>query len=74
MIIYGANGNKLIEIEKLSKAAAGLQFKGKIMGTMPVTGTVLPSEARALWKLLDLPTALFLLTLPFRRNRRLRLP
>lgn len=68
MIIYGGNGSKLIEVQELSRSGSGLQFKGKIMGTMPVTGMLLPSEARALWKLLDLRTALFLLTLMFRRN------
>lgn len=68
MIIFGANKTKLMEVQQLTRSGNTLQFKGKIMGTMPMTGVVTPSQARALFKLLDLKTLLFLVTLPFRRE------
>lgn len=68
MIIYGPNRSKLMEIQQLSRDGNALRIRGKIMGTMPIAGTVTPSEARALLKLLGLRTMLFLLTLPLRRD------
>jgi hypothetical protein len=43
-------------------------IKGKVFGTMPMTARLTPVQARAAFKLLNLRTVLFLLTLPFRRG------
>lgn len=69
MIIFGADKSRLMEVQKLWSEGGNLVFKGKIMGSMPVTAVVKPSQARALLKLLDWRTLLFLLTLLFRRDR-----
>ena len=69
MIIFGADKSKLMEVQKVWIDGSNVLFKGKIMGTMPVTGVVKPSQARALFKLLDWRTLLFLVTLLFRRDR-----
>ena len=44
--------------------------KGKLFGAMPLTAKLRPEDARAALKLLNFRTALFLLTLLFRRQRR----
>jgi hypothetical protein len=69
VIIFGADKSRLMEVQKLWREDGNLVFKGKIMGTMPVTAVVKPSQARALFKLLDWRTLLFLVTLLFRRDR-----
>ena len=69
MIIFGADKSRLMEVQKLWREEGNLVFKGRIMGTMPVTAVVKPSQARALFKLLDWRTLLFLVTLLFRRDR-----
>ena len=68
MIIRGIDKSKLMEIEQFSRNGGQLKFKGKIMGAMPITGVVLPSQARAFLKMLGPKMWLFLLTLPFRRD------
>jgi hypothetical protein len=68
VIIRGIDKSKLMEIEQFSRNGGQLQFKGKIMGTMPITGVLLPSQARAFFKMLDLKTFFFLITLTFRRD------
>jgi hypothetical protein len=68
VIIFGADKSRLMEVQKLWREGSNLVFKGKIMGAMPVTAVVKPSQARALVKLLNWRTRLFLLTLLFRRD------
>jgi hypothetical protein len=68
VIIHGVDKSKLMEIAQFSCDGGQLQFKGKIMGAMPITGVLLPSQARAFFKMLGLKTLLFMLTLPFRRD------
>lgn len=68
MIIHGVDKSKLMEIEQFSHEDGQLQFKGRIMGTMPITGVLVPSQARAFLKMVGFKTFLFLITLPFRRD------
>jgi hypothetical protein len=68
MIIYGADRNKLMEIETFSREGATLKFRGKIMGTMPVTAVLTPSQARQLVKQLGLGMLLFAFSLLFRSD------
>ena len=66
MIIFGGDKSKLMEVSELKRVGNSVVFKGKIMGSMPVSGVVKPSQVRALFKMLDFRLILFLLTLPFR--------
>ena len=68
MIIRGIDKSKLMEIEQFSRVDRQLQFKGKIMGAMPITGVVVPSQIRAFLKMTGPKLWFFLLTLPFRRD------
>ena len=70
MKIYGADDREMMTITALERDGAQLVMRGKIFGSMPLTAKLPPEEARALFKLLNLRTALFLLTLCFRRRSR----
>lgn len=68
MKIYGADNRELMAITSLAREGTQLVVKGKIFGAMPLTAKLRPEELRAALRLLDLRTALFLLTLVFRRS------
>jgi hypothetical protein len=57
----------LMEVNSLQRDGKNLKIKGTILGSMPLTCALTPREARAAFKLLDLRTFFFLLTLLFRR-------
>jgi hypothetical protein len=69
MKIYGSDNKEMMNITALERHGSELVIKGKLFGTMPLTAKLRPEDARAAFKLLDLRTALFLLTLMFRRKR-----
>jgi hypothetical protein len=69
MKIYGADDREMMNITSLERDGSELVIKGKLFGTVPLTAKLRPEDARAALKLLDLRTALFLLTLIFRRKR-----
>jgi hypothetical protein len=68
MKIYGGDNKELMSITSLSREGSALVVKGKIFGAMPMTAKLRPEEARAALRMLDWRTALFLLTLVFRRG------
>jgi hypothetical protein len=68
MKLYGGDNKELMSITSLSREGSALVVKGKIFGAMPMTAKLRPEEARAALRLLDWRTALFLLTLVFRRG------
>ncbi|HMK87095.1 MAG TPA: hypothetical protein VK437_14135 [Steroidobacteraceae bacterium] len=68
MKVYGGDNKEIMSISSLSREGSELVVKGKIFGAMPITAKLRPEEARAALRLLDLRTALFLLTLVFRRS------
>ena len=68
MKIYGADNSELMEISVIERDGNALLIKGKIYGTMPLSAKLRPEEARKVFKLLNLRTLLFVLTLPFRRS------
>ena len=57
----------LMEVNSLGTEGSNLLIKGTILGSMPVTSMLTPSEARSLFKLLTPRLFLFLLTFLFRR-------
>jgi hypothetical protein len=69
MKIYGSDDKEMINITALERDGADLVVKGRLFGTMPLIAKLRPEDARALFKLLDFRTAVFLLTLVFRRKR-----
>jgi hypothetical protein len=68
MKIYGADDREMMHITALEREGGQLVIRGKIFGALPLTAKLRPEEARAAFKLLNLRTALFLLTLIFRRK------
>lgn len=66
MIIYGSDRSKLMEIETFSREGATLRFRGKIMGTMPVTAVLTPTQLRQLLRQLGLGLLLFALSMLLR--------
>jgi hypothetical protein len=70
MKIYGADNKEMMNITSLERDGSELVIKGKLFGAMPLTAKLRPEDARAAFRLLDFRTALFLLTLLFRRKGR----
>ena len=68
MKIYSADNSELMEINVIERDGNTLLVKGKIYGTMPLSAKLRPEEARKVFRLLNLRTLLFILTLPFRRT------
>ncbi|MFL6603219.1 MAG: hypothetical protein ACJ8R9_18095 [Steroidobacteraceae bacterium] len=68
MKIFGADNKEMIAVSAIERDGRELVLRGKIFGTMPMTARVRPEEVRRALKLLNWRTALFLLTLPFRRE------
>ena len=69
MRIFGADTKELIEISAIERDGVALVLRGKIFGTLPMSARVTPEEARRGLKLLGWRTALFALSLPWRRTR-----
>jgi hypothetical protein len=69
MKIYGSDDKEMINVTALERDGCDLVVKGRLFGTMPLIAKLRPEDARAAFRLLDLRTALFLLTLAFRRKR-----
>lgn len=70
MKIFGADNKEMIAISAIERDGRELVLRGKIFGTMPMTARIRPEEVRGALKLLNWRTALFLLSLPWRRARR----
>ena len=66
MKIKSADGSELMLVSALERDGNLLVIKGKIMGAMPMTAKLSPSEFRKGFGLLNLKLFLFLLTFPFR--------
>ena len=69
MKIRAADKSELMQVSKIERKGDDLVLKGKVYGTMPMTATLTPDEARAFLKLLTPKLALFILTLPFRKTK-----
>jgi len=69
MKILDAQDKELMTVRKIEREGQSLVIRGKIFGAMPMVAKVTPEEARAAFRLLDLRTILFLLTLLFRKSK-----
>jgi hypothetical protein len=67
--IFGADNKELIAISAIERDGAELVLRGKIFGTLPMSARVTPEEARRGLRLLGWRTAIFVLSLPWRRTR-----
>ena len=68
MKIRAADKSELMQVSKIERRGSDLVIKGKVFGTMPMSATLTPANARAALKLLTPGLVLFLITLPFRRG------
>lgn len=59
--------SELMKVTSLRREKSNLIIKGTILGSMPITCALTPQEARGIFKLLDLKTFLFLVTLMLRK-------
>lgn len=69
MKIFGPDNQELIAISAIERDGAELVLRGKILGTLPMSARIRPEEARRGLRMLDWRTALFVLSLPWRRGR-----
>jgi hypothetical protein len=69
MKIHSADKSELMQVSAIERQGDNLVLKGKVFGTMPMSATLTPENARAFFKLLTPSIAWFLLTLPFRKGR-----
>ena len=67
MKLYSPDKSELMDVSSIERDGSDLVIKGKVFAAMPVTARLRPAEARKALKLVDLKTALFILTLPFRK-------
>ncbi|MBT2135400.1 hypothetical protein KK137_13765 [Croceibacterium sp. LX-88] len=68
MKIYSADKSELMQVSVIERKGDDLVLKGKVFGTMPMSATLTPEQARAALKLLTPKLMLFILTLPFRKS------
>ena len=68
MKLTGPDKSELMTVSAIERDGDDLLIKGKVFGAMPMAARLTPDQARAAFKLLDLKTILFILTLPFRRG------
>lgn len=69
MRLFGPGKEELLRVTQLQRQGNQLVLKGKVFGTMPIVAHLRPAEARAALRLLGPSLLLFLLSLPFRRDR-----
>jgi hypothetical protein len=68
MKLYSPDRSELMDVTSIERDGEDLVIKGKVFGAMPMAARLRPAEARKALKLVDLKTALFILTLPFRKG------
>ncbi|MGQ0700136.1 MAG: hypothetical protein ACT4PZ_18080 [Panacagrimonas sp.] len=69
MKIFNTDGSILMEIKAVERNGNNIEFRGTVMGAMPVKGRLTPQEARSVMRLIKpFSLWLFLLTFLFRRS------
>ena len=68
MKLFSPDKSELMDVSSIERDGADLVIKGKVFGAMPMTARLRPEEAKKALKLVNLKTALFILTLPFRKG------
>ena len=67
MKLYSQDGSELMDVSTIERDGDRLIVRGKVFSAMPMAASLTPAEARKLFKLVDLKTLVFILTLPFRK-------
>ena len=67
MKLYSADKSELMDVSSIERDGDDLVIKGKVFAAMPMAARLRPEEAKKALKLVDFKTALFILTLPFRK-------
>ena len=70
MKLVSSDGGELMTVNALKRDGNQLLIQGKVFGAMPLDARLGPGAARAALKLLTPGLIWFLLTLPFRRDKR----
>jgi hypothetical protein len=70
MKIFAADKSELMQVSRIERSGNDLVLKGKVFGTMPMSATLTPEQARAAFKLLSVKLVLFLITMPFRKSKK----
>ena len=70
MKIYSADKSELMQVSAIERKGNDLVLKGKVFGTMPMSATLTPEQARAAFKLLTPRLILYLITMPFRKSKK----
>jgi hypothetical protein len=68
MKLYSPDKSELMDVSAIERDGDDLVIKGKVFGAMPMTARLRPAEAKKALQLVDFKTALFILTLPFRKG------
>ena len=68
MKLFSPDKSELMDVSAIERDGDDLVIRGKVFGAMPMTARLRPAEAKKALKLVDLKTALFILTLPFRKG------
>lgn len=68
MKLIAPDKSELMNVSTIERHGDDLVIKGKVFGTMPMSATLTPENARAFLKLLTPRLMLFILTLPFRKG------
>jgi hypothetical protein len=66
MKLLNLDKSTLMEVTALEREDSQLIIRGTILGSMPVTCALTPSEVRAAFGLMDFKTLMFLMTMVFR--------
>lgn len=69
MRLYDADNEELMSVSEIDRDENALVIKGKTFGTMPMVAKLLPGDLRKAIKLLNMRKILFILSMPFRRDR-----
>jgi hypothetical protein len=64
--LYGPDRRELMTISRIERDGNQLLIKGKVFGTMPLSASLTPAQAREGLKLLGLRGIFFVLTMLFR--------
>ena len=72
MKIRAADKSELMQVSKIERQGDDLVLKGKVFGTMPMSARLTPEQAREGLKLLSPKLLLFLLTILFRKSKKVK--
>jgi len=68
--LYGPAGEDLLVIRGIERAGNSVVVKGQAYGTMPLSATLRPEQARRIFKLLKMSLVPFLISFLFRRSKK----